>query len=322
MALRGEPSRSLSGHEADGTPIKDNDHASWWPVDEDCDGFIDHVMVWTPAAFEADDIDALQRVTRIRQRGGRPDLLVTPTFVGLDSDYAPWISGKFGDDGSRSPVTDFVSATPYFCPVHLSHGRCGSGRSRPILPELMKGLRIKGVIGADDEVPGIDEIVFDYSPLELAGTLAAVEDGRTTEPVPPRQFFPIIGPPGQFPPLPRTVWAGSCSFGGSFLKNPDDAFPFGLSVGLMVNEGTRFIRAASFCRRRRQHQVRGIGRMFRIRFREPRQPRPFAIGDQCHYGLGLFVPVPNNPQLADFPVVQFEMIGAPWPNSFDVAKKK
>jgi hypothetical protein len=31
--------------------------------------------------------------------------------------------------------------------------------------------------------------------------------------------------------------------------------------------------------------------MFRIQFREPRQPRPFAIGDQCHYGLGLFIPV-------------------------------
>ena len=96
---------------------------------------------------------------------------MTPTFVGLNSDYAPWIPGKFGDDDSRSPVTEFVSATPYFCPVHLSHGGSGSGRSRPILPELMKGLRIKGVIAADDEVPGIDEIVFDYSPLELAATL-------------------------------------------------------------------------------------------------------------------------------------------------------
>jgi CRISPR-associated protein Csb2 len=290
MALHGEPSRNFSGHEADGAPIKDNGHASWWPMDEDSDGFIDHVMVWTPAGFEAGEVDALRRVTRIRQRGGRPDLLVTPTFVGLDSDYAPWLANTSGND-SRALATEFVTATPYFCPVHLSHGRSRSPRSRPIVPELMKGLRIKGVITADHEVNTIDEIVFDYAPPELAATMAAVAERRATEPVPPRQFFPVIDPPEHFPPLPCGAWPGEHSFAGAWLKNPDDAFAFGLSVGLMVNEGTRFIRAASFCRRRRQHQVKGIGRMFRIQFCEPRQPRPFAIGDQCHYGLGLFIPL-------------------------------
>jgi len=290
MALRGEPSRSLSGHEADGAPIRDNDHASWWPMDEDGDGFIDRVMVWTPTAFEGGDIDAMRRVTRIRQRGGRPDLLVTPTFVGLDSGYSPWLPGKSGEE-SRGLATEFVSATPYFCPVHLSHGRNGSGRSRPIVPELMKGLRIKGVVTADYEVDSIEEIVFDYAPAELAATIAAVAERRATEPVPPRQFFPVIDPPELFPPLLKSACRSEHSFAGAWLKNPDDTFAFGLSVGLMVNEGTRLIRAASFGRRRRQHQVKGIGRMFRIRFREPRHPRPFAIGDQCHYGLGLFIPV-------------------------------
>ena len=293
MALRGAPSRSLSGHESDGTPLRDNDHASWWPMDEDNDGFIDHVMVWSPSTFDTSDVDALRRVTRIRQRGGRPDLLVTPTFVGLDSMYSPWLPHKSGEEDRGLP-TEFVSATPYFCPVHLSRGRNGSGRSRPIVPELMKGLRIKRVITGDDQVDGIEEIVFDYAPAERAATIAAVAEGQATEPVPPRQFFPVIDPPEQFPPLPESAWLGERSFAGAWLKNPDDAFAFGLSVGLMVNAGSRFIRAASFCRRRRQHQVKGIGRMFRIRFHEPRQTRPFApfaIGDQCHYGLGLFVPV-------------------------------
>lgn len=289
MALRGEPSWNLSGHEANSTPIRDNDHASWWPMDEDRDGFIDHVMVWTPTAFESCDIDALRSVTRIRQRGGRPDLLVTPTFLGLDSESSPWLPGKSGSD--RVGTTEFVSATPYFCPVHLSHGRNGSGRSRPIIPELMKGLRIKGVVTEDREVESIEEIVFDYAPSELAATIAAVAERRAIEPIPPRQFFPVIDPPEHFPPLPHSVWGGERSFAGAWLKNPDDAFAFGLSVGLMVNEGTRFIRAASFCRRRRQHQVKGVGRMFRMQFHEPRPPRPFAIGDQCHFGLGLFIPV-------------------------------
>jgi hypothetical protein len=31
--------------------------------------------------------------------------------------------------------------------------------------------------------------------------------------------------------------------------------------------------------------------MFVLRFHSPRKPRPFTIGDQCHFGLGLFTPV-------------------------------
>jgi hypothetical protein len=289
MALRGEPSRKLSGHESTGEPAQDNDHASWWPVDEDNDGFIDHVMIWTPGAFDTADVDALRRVTRIRQRGGRPDLLVTPTYVGLDSEYMPWNSNKLGEPG-RELTKEFVSATPYFCPVHLSHGRNGSGRPRPIVPELVKGLRIKGILLETEEVDTINEIVFDYEPSELAATVAAVATGSLTEPVPPRQCFPGMGTPGQFAPLPHAALVGGPSFVGAWLKNPDDGFPLGLSVGLTVNQGTRLIRAASFCRRRRNHQVKGVGRMFQIKFREPRARRPFAIGDQSHFGLGLFIP--------------------------------
>jgi hypothetical protein len=58
---------------------------------------------------------------------------------------------------------------------------------------------------------------------------------------------------------------------------------------LFVNQGDRFIRALSFCRNRRSHQVRGHGRMLLLSFREPRRPQPFALGAQCHFGLGLFI---------------------------------
>lgn len=292
MALLGQPSRGLSGHEADGRPVRESDHASWWPVDEDGDGFIDHVMVWTPVPFETEEVDALRRVTRIRQRGGRPDLLVTPTYVGRDSEYSPWGPNKSGNE-EPGLTTEFVSATPYFCPVHLSHGRSGSGRSRAILPELLRSLRIRGVTQADDEVEAIQEIVFDYAPSELAVIISAVTEGRETEPVPPRQYFPVIEAPADFAPLPIASWRGQHSFAGAWLKNPDDKFTLGLSVGLMVNGGTRFIRAANFCRRRRHHEVKGPARMFRIVFRKKREPLPFSIGDQCHFGMGMFVPVDN-----------------------------
>jgi CRISPR-associated protein Csb2 len=289
MALHREPSRNFSGHESDGAPGVGKRHASWWPFDEDGDGFIDHVMVWAPDGLEVAEVDALRRLTRLRQRGGRPDLLVTPTFVGQDSKYVPWLPKSSGN-GSSGLVTTFVSATPYFCPIHLSHGRGKSGRLRPVTPELVKGLKIHGVITAEEEVQTIQEIVFDYAPAELAAIRAAIAKQHLAEPVPPRQFFPVVDVPKQFPPLPVIDWADHLSFLGASLKNPDGGFPFGLSVGLTVDNGTRFIRAASFCRRRRHYQVKGFGRMFRVEFHEPREPRPFAIGDQCHYGLGLFVP--------------------------------
>ena len=290
MALHREPSLNLSGHEADGAPGRSNQHAFWWPLDEDDDGFIDHVVVWAPGGFDAGEVNALRRLTRLSQRGGRPDLLVTPTFVGSDSAYRPWHADSFGN-GSSHLMTTFVSATPYFCPAHLSHGRGNAGSLRPIGPELLKSLKIQGVITEEEEVESIQEIVFDYAPQELTATIEEVTSGRVSEPVPPRQYFPVAPPPLVYPPLPRLGDMSTARFRGAYLKDPDAGFPFGLSVGLLVESGSRFVRAMSFCRRRRQLQAKGYGRMFMLRFGNPRSPRPFAIGDQCHFGLGLFTPV-------------------------------
>lgn len=284
MALYREPSRTLSGHESDDSPCKDHEHAFWWPFDEDNDGFIDHVMVWAPGGFKQREIDALRRLTRLRQRGRRPDLLVTPTFVGRSSEYRPWKS-------QAASTTTFVSATPYFCPIHLSHGRGSSGRLRPIRPELIKGMLQLDVIASENEVEKIQEIIFDYAPSDLTATEAAIAAGQIHEPVAPRQYFPVVDPPQQFSPLPNADGFRDPRFQEAYCKHPDDGFTFGASIGLLTNDGSRFVRAMSFCRRRRNHQVKGPGRMFRIEFTHPRQPRPFAIGSQCHFGLGLFVPM-------------------------------
>lgn len=288
LALHREKSRNLSGHDESGKPCLDHDHAYWWPADDDNDGFIDHVTVYCQAGFESSEIVALRRLTRIRQRGGRPDLLVTPIYVGTEEEFSPWRSRN--GTGEDCTTSVFISATPYFCPVHLTHGRGRSGRTRPITPEILKGLKIQGIITEDDEVRAIQEIIFDYAPNELAEAQAAITMGQTAEPVPPRQYFPVIAPPSDYPPLPDVTSFGGQRFAGASLKNPDSGFPFGLSVGMRV-DNQRFIRAMSFCRRRRNYEVKGYGRMFRIEFSEPRKPRPFAIGDQCHFGLGLFIKV-------------------------------
>jgi CRISPR-associated protein Csb2 len=286
MALCRQTGVALSGHESDGSPCKDHQHAFWWPLDEDNDGFIDHVLVWAPGGFEQQETDALRRLTRLRQRGGRPDLLVTPVYVGLAEGYPPWQSSNAEDDPRV-----FVSATPYFCPVHLSHGRGRSGRIRSLRAEVIKSLRLQGIITTDDEVFEINEIVFDYMPDELVEVGTAIANHHIAEPVPPRQFFPVIDPPEHYSPLPRPSFIGDDRYAGAALKDPDADYCFGSSIGLVVASGTRFLRALSFCRRRRAHELRGRARMLQITFSRPRLPRPFAIGGQSHYGMGLFVPV-------------------------------
>lgn len=286
MALCRQPSVALSGHESNGSPCKDHQHAYWWPMDEDNDGFIDHVMVWAPGGFEQRDVDALRRLTRLRQRGRRPDLLVTPTFVGLTEGYLPWQSGN-GEDGSRV----FVSATPYFCPVHLSHGRGKSGRIRSLKAEVTKSLRLHGLIDSDDGVFDISEIVFDYAADELSNTHRAIESESVSEPVPPRQYFPVIEAPHEFPPLPGNTSVADFRYRNAVLKDADGHYCFGNAIGLSVDDGSRFVRAMSFCRRRRGHELRGRGRMLQITFSNPRNSQPFAIGSQSHFGIGMFVPI-------------------------------
>jgi hypothetical protein len=287
MALCRNPGQSLIGHEADGSPCKNHQHAFWWPLDEDNDGFIDNVIVWSPGGFEQHEIDALRRLTRLRQRGGRPDMLVTPMYVGRVEAYPSW---------REEYTTTFVSATPYHCPLSLSHGRTGGGRLRPITRVIREGLRRQGIT---EEIEEISEIVFDYASDELMATLEAVAAGTLQEPTHPRQYFATVEPPSTFSPLPRVHETVCDRFQGACLKDPDTGYPFGLSVGLRVDCGERFVRALSFCRRRRTIQAKSHGRMFLIRFHDPRLPRPFAIGDQCHFGLGLFIPIPECPQSSD-----------------------
>lgn len=273
--------RNLCGRERTGEVCSGHTHAFFWPTDDDNDGFIDHVTVYCSAGFEQSEIDALRRLARIRQRRGRPDLLVTPVYAGPLRDYAPW---------DQQTVRTFVSATPYFCPVHLSHGKGRGGKSRPIRPQVLRSLIDQKVVKSEAGIKSIDELIFDYDPEEFTRLRRAVAVGAVSEPLPPRQYFPAVEQPTQYPPLPRVNGTGDVRYQNAVVKNPDAGYTYGLSVGLFVDNGTRFVRALSFCRRRRNAEVRGPGRMLRITFRESRPPRPFAIGSQCHFGLGLFVP--------------------------------
>ncbi|MBI4454821.1 MAG: hypothetical protein HY644_02865 [Acidobacteria bacterium] len=45
------------------------------------------------------------------------------------------------------------------------------------------------------EVEAIDELVFDYAAIEFAEVRKKVDTQELRQPVPPRQYFPVIDPP-------------------------------------------------------------------------------------------------------------------------------
>jgi CRISPR-associated protein Csb2 len=260
-------------------------HAYWWPVDEDGDGFLDHLIVLCPDGFSGKDVSALRALHRVGQSGMRADLLLTPISEGVWGECpTPWVS--------KEKTTEFVSATPYFCPVHLTRR---SGKRRSLRDQIVQSLRQTGL--SDDS--RIEEIVFDYDRASLG----------TGSPDPRRQVMAHVQKDlrdatgqtlvdrGGFVVATLDVPSISVSnvddkrYRGACLRDPDDAAPLGLSRGLLVSHGQRFVPALEFRRVRGQDDAaKGPGIMLRVCFGSPVPARPFAIGQFCHFGLGLCVP--------------------------------
>ncbi|MCC7010116.1 MAG: hypothetical protein IT184_15020 [Acidobacteria bacterium] len=266
-----------------------SDHAYWWPVDEDGDGFLDHLVLLCKNGFSERDAAALRTLNRIRQHGpSRHDLLLTPLFEGKWEDCPSSLA--------RSGSTlDFVSATPYFCPVHLTRR---SGRRRSLKAQIGRSLQESHVPAA----ARIDEIVFDYDPSSL---------GRHRERDLRRRFVAHVQNELKDTRGEVVVERGGIAVGtimdslatsapeiddprypNACVRNPDDPVPLGVSRGVFVADGLRFVPALGFQRvRDRRDRAKGPGVMLRVRFDSSQPARPFAIGEFCHFGLGMFVPL-------------------------------
>src|SRR5947209_8516035 len=64
LRVDGTYSLALAGKtEGEGVPLReDHAHAHFWATDEDADGRLDHLTVYAPRGFDADDVDALGHV--------------------------------------------------------------------------------------------------------------------------------------------------------------------------------------------------------------------------------------------------------------------
>jgi CRISPR-associated protein Csb2 len=262
-------------------------HAFWWPVDEDCDGFLDHLIVLCEDGFSERDLAALLTLNRIEQAGSRASLLLTPVFEGKWNECPIRYS-------STDTASEFISATPYFCPVHLARR---SGKRRSLKSQVRESLSQIGLPAPDQ----IEEIVFDYNYSSLESTVASDSRQQLLAHVQAdvqNSAGELVVQRGGFlgahlnAPLPSAaIGIDPIRYPGGCVRDPDDACPLGLSRGIFVANGRRFVPALAFNRIRTSDEAaKGSGVMLRIRFKSRQASRPFAIGQFCHFGLGLFVP--------------------------------
>ncbi len=132
-------SLTLAGKtEGEGAPLKeDHAHAHFWATDEDVDGRLDHLTVYAPRGFDADDVDALGRVRIVKRHyKNLPDVRLVLLGIGGQDDFA------------HVPVfraaKRWRSVTPFSLPRFATRG--GGKRARPRdLPEgqLRRELRLR-----------------------------------------------------------------------------------------------------------------------------------------------------------------------------------
>lgn len=105
----GDPDRvspRFSGKNAGGSPCKGHGHAFFLPQDRDGDGRIDHLLVRCAQPFDDGELHALDRLSAIWQRDGRPELACTAV---------QW--------GAPGRALSLESATPFIPPLHWRPAR-------------------------------------------------------------------------------------------------------------------------------------------------------------------------------------------------------
>jgi CRISPR-associated protein Csb2 len=134
-------SLALAGKtEGGGAPLKeDHAHAHFWATDEDGDGRLDHLTVYAPRGFDADDVEALGRVCVVKRHyKNLPDVRLVLLGLGTRDDFA------------HVPVfraaKRWRSVTPFSLPRFANRGGGKPPRPRD-LPEaqLRRELRLRGL---------------------------------------------------------------------------------------------------------------------------------------------------------------------------------
>lgn len=110
--LGGDPtavSPLFSGKDEQGRPGTRHEHVFILPLDDDGDGRIDHLLIKAAKPFDASELAALDRLRRVWQPDGRPDLVMV-------------LSSLMPEPGTRFSHT-WISTTPFVTRRHHRRGR-------------------------------------------------------------------------------------------------------------------------------------------------------------------------------------------------------
>lgn len=108
----GEASQFLSGKSASGAPLKGHRHTFYLPTDEDGDGRLDHLTVWTPGGLSEEEFQAVVSITALNPGGQREPIQMAYQAHGVVGDFVG-VSPLF----SSSRV--WRSLTPYVLTRHV-----------------------------------------------------------------------------------------------------------------------------------------------------------------------------------------------------------
>ena len=110
-ANSGGTSPSLSGKDPSGKPLTGHGHTFYLPTDEDGDGRLDHLVVWTPNGLNAKELQAVLAVRALNPGGQREPVHLAYQSHGREPDFVG-VSPLF----EESRV--WRSLTPYVPPWH------------------------------------------------------------------------------------------------------------------------------------------------------------------------------------------------------------
>ncbi len=108
-ADRRRPSRIFSGKDADGRPLVGHGHAYFLPTDEDGDGRLDHMTVFTKDGFGSDELRAIDSLRVLKPRGDEPEIQLLLLGVAKENQFQTPPLG---------PAKTWVSATPFIATRH------------------------------------------------------------------------------------------------------------------------------------------------------------------------------------------------------------
>ena len=121
----GAKSPTLSGKDASGKPLEGHQHAFYLPTDEDGDGRLDHLSVWTSRGLNEGEFKAIVSLTTLNPGRGRDPLQLVYQAHGSVDDFVD-VSPLFGEARRWRSLTPYVLTRHY--KFRRSDGEAGPKR--------------------------------------------------------------------------------------------------------------------------------------------------------------------------------------------------